>query len=64
MAKKWGILIKKESESLIFTGLKIPRDYKIIKGGEKMKRKIVKVKVSAPKKAKKITICSQAVTND
>ena len=27
MAKKWGILIKKESESLIFTGLKIPRDY-------------------------------------
>lgn len=27
LAKKWGILIKKESESLIFTGLKIPRDY-------------------------------------
>ena len=27
--KKWGILIKKESESLIFTGLKIPRDYYI-----------------------------------
>ena len=26
--KKWGILIKKESESLDFTGLKIPRDYK------------------------------------
>ena len=25
--KKVGILIKKESESLIFTGLKIPRDY-------------------------------------
>ncbi|MSS62377.1 endoribonuclease L-PSP [Lachnospiraceae bacterium WCA-693-APC-MOT-I] len=25
--KKWGILIEKESESLIFTGLKIPRDY-------------------------------------
>ena len=25
--KKWGILIKKESESLDFTGLKIPRDY-------------------------------------
>ena len=25
--KKWGILIKKESESLIFTGLEIPRDY-------------------------------------
>ena len=25
--KKWGILIKKESESLLFTGLKIPRDY-------------------------------------
>ena len=24
---KWGILIKKESESLIFTGLEIPRDY-------------------------------------
>lgn len=27
LTKKWGILIKKESESLIFTGLKIPRDY-------------------------------------
>ena len=25
--KKWGILIKKKSKSLIFTGLKIPRDY-------------------------------------
>ena len=25
--KKWGIYIKKESESLDFTGLKIPRDY-------------------------------------
>jgi hypothetical protein len=31
LAKKWGILIKKESESLIFTGLKIPRDYLIEK---------------------------------
>ena len=27
--KKRGILIKKESESLDFTGLKIPRDYYI-----------------------------------
>ena len=27
MTKKWGILIKKESKSLEFTGLKIPRDY-------------------------------------
>jgi hypothetical protein len=25
--KKWGILIKKEFESLVFTGLEIPRDY-------------------------------------
>lgn len=25
LAKKWGILIKKESKSLIFTGLEIPR---------------------------------------
>mgnify|MGYP005969163097 CR=1 FL=1 len=25
--KKWGILIKRESESLDFTGLEIPRDY-------------------------------------
>ena len=32
MAKKWGILIKKESESLIFTGLKIPRDYSFEQG--------------------------------
>ena len=29
MTKKWGILIKKESESIIFTGLEIPRDYYI-----------------------------------
>ena len=27
MKKKWGILIKKESESLVFGGLEIPRDY-------------------------------------
>lgn len=27
LAKKWGILIKKEAESLVCTGLKIPRDY-------------------------------------
>ena len=25
--KKWGILIKKESEGLVFTDLEIPRDY-------------------------------------
>jgi hypothetical protein len=27
LTKKWGILIKKESESLDFTGLEIPREY-------------------------------------
>ena len=27
LTKKWGIFIKKESTSLDFTGLKIPRDY-------------------------------------
>ena len=27
LIKKWGILIKKESESLIITGLEIPRVY-------------------------------------
>ena len=31
LTKKWGILIKKESESLIFTGLKIPRDYLFVR---------------------------------
>ena len=31
MTKKWGILIKKEFESLIFTGLEIPRDYYLTK---------------------------------
>ena len=36
----------------------------IVIGGDKMKRKVVKVKVTAPKDAKKVTICSQAVTND
>jgi len=35
LAKKWGILKKKESESLIFTGLEIPRDYYGIKDGMK-----------------------------
>lgn len=29
-----------------------------------MKRKVVNVKVTAPKDAKKVTICSQAVTTD
>lgn len=29
-----------------------------------VKRKVVKVKVATPKNAKKVTICSQAVTND
>ena len=27
LAKKWGILIKKESKPLINQGMKIPRDY-------------------------------------
>jgi len=27
LAKKWGILIKREYESLDFIGLEIPRDY-------------------------------------
>ena len=31
LAKKWGILIKEESESLDFIGLKIPRDYHLEK---------------------------------
>ena len=30
LTKKWGILIKKESKSLDFTGLEIPRDYSIL----------------------------------
>jgi endoribonuclease, L-PSP family len=30
--KKWGILIKMESESLMFSGLEIPGDYFNIKG--------------------------------
>jgi hypothetical protein len=33
--KKWGILIKKESQTLINQRLKIPRDYFIIFGGKK-----------------------------
>ena len=31
--KKWGILIKMESESLIFTGLEIQREYLYETGG-------------------------------
>ena len=30
--QKWGILIKMESESLMYSGLEIPRDYFNIKG--------------------------------
>ena len=33
MAKKWGILVKKESGSLAFTDLEIPRDYRCAKEG-------------------------------
>ena len=36
LTKKWGILIKKESKSLDFTGLKIPRDYLRAKGGSRL----------------------------
>ena len=36
LPKKWGILIKKESKSLDFTGLKIPRDYLRAKGGSRL----------------------------
>lgn len=39
LAKKWGVLIKKESGSLIFTGLKIPRDYFIDEEVEHEKEK-------------------------
>ncbi len=38
LAKKWGILIKKESESLVFTGLEIPRDYFKMLEGKMRKR--------------------------
>ena len=31
MQKKWGILIKKESESLVFGGLEIQRDYSLVR---------------------------------
>lgn len=34
LIKKWGILIKKESESLEITGLEIPRDYYTRQGGD------------------------------
>ena len=34
LAKKWGILIKKESKALINQGIKIPRDYVAEKEGE------------------------------
>ena len=48
LTKKWGILIKKESESLDFTGLKISRDH--IKGmkefEEKMMIKYVKIMIT------------------
>ena len=30
LAKKWGILIKKKPESLVFAGLEISRDYYIL----------------------------------
>ena len=40
LAKKWGILIKKESESLIFTGLEIPRDYYSNRGEGKIAKSV------------------------
>lgn len=36
--KKVGILIKKESESLVFTGLEIPRDYLLYREVRSMKK--------------------------
>ena len=42
--KKWGILIKKESESLVFTGLEIPRDYITIKEVKHMEKDIESVR--------------------
>lgn len=60
LAKKWGILIKKESESLVFTGLKILRDYylgrriaemftiKLSEDEQKKKAEICKLKVAKP----------------
>ena len=36
LIKKWGILIEKEFESPVITGLKIPRDYDIRKGEKKI----------------------------
>lgn len=45
LAKKWGILIKKESESLIFTDLKIPRDYKYNKEGNTMRIRMKSVMI-------------------
>ena len=32
--KKWGILVKKEFESFVITGLKIPRDYQLLGEGK------------------------------
>ena len=46
LIKKWGILIKKESESLIFTDLKIPRDYYFQKEGNMTKNSKIIIAVA------------------
>ena len=66
LAKKVGDFNKKESESLDFTGLKIPRDYAIKKGGYFVKKQMLK-KVYAIVLA--ITLigsqqCSSVLAND
>ena len=45
MTKKWGILIKKESESLIVTGLKIPRDYFMEREAKRTMREKLREKI-------------------
>ena len=66
LTKKVGDFNKKESESLDFTGLKIPRDYAIKKGGYFVKKQMLK-KVYAIVLA--ITLigsqqCSSVLAND
>ena len=57
LAKKWGILIKKESESLVFTGLKILRDYYL----ERRIAEMFTIKLSEDEQKKKAEICKLKV---
>ena len=54
--KKWGILIKKESGSLEFTGLEIPRDYNHGREENEMNQYVTGVVIKELREKNKMTL--------